>query len=336
MTDLSCFPDGVREFLSRRLSSLDFLSKADLSGLTLGQSPIFQLSAVINSFQSRLTDVTLFRVALEVFGKMFRDTSAGAHQRLARFLSLCSPLSAYWHLVLPSSPEFMFSSEVFRAMLAYHLELPLQCVQSLPEICECGTHVDAFGYHIIECQRIPIHDGLLRELFACIRAAGAVPQLEPRNALSRGPLRARPDLAIRFLDLSGKVVLVDLTTGSPTSSSYVLGSARCPGFTADAIEARKARQYRDCFDPSRELFYALGIEIPGRWGRRFTAFFAKLCSKAKDHLGDSDNSFGSYWKRRLSSSFRTLMFERGLALVRRVALSNISNVSQVFSLDAIL
>jgi hypothetical protein len=320
---LDSFPSSVKDLFANRLNSL----LASLNSHAVSQnsehsdrSSLFALSAAHKSFQSRLTDLVLLRQAIQVSSSMLSDDSVGSSIRFARFLSLSSSHASYWHLVCPYIPEFRFEAVSFRSMLCYHLDLPLPISGLLPHVCECGGTIDNLGYHLIECQRIPVHDALVREIEKCVRAAGALPLVEPRNVLVSSSLD-RPDLSIQFLDDSGKTLLVDVTTGAPTAPTYVSGAASRVGYTADTIERRKLREYRSRVDPSVAEFIPVGVEIPGRWGSGFSAFFRKVVLRAKSFLGSSDGSFAFLWRRRLACVLKKVSFSRAFSLARRMALS---------------
>jgi hypothetical protein len=308
-------PSPLRQFFDGRRSAL--IHDAGLESISSPEL-FFAAATAHNNFQSSLTHVCLFSCFLRVLQRMHNSTDAGSQLVLARFLSQACPEAAYWHLAPPVIPEYQYDPVLFRSMLAYYMGLPLPIVDSLPEHCTCGSRLDSHGFHLLECSRIYAHDNVVKEVAKFVRAAGCSVLEEPSGILLNSAPKSRPDLLVRHLD-GTKRSLVDVTTGSPTAATYLSQAVHSPGSTAARIELRKISQYQDTFAPSSTEFFALGLEIPGRWGPHFLKFFKKVCSKALSHLPYAGRDFSFIWKRRLAVVFKVALFERGLSLGYRAA-----------------
>lgn len=206
--------------------------------------------------------------------------------------------------------------------MAFHFHLPIPGRPLIGDICLAPTHrLDALGHHTMQCfhQRTVPHDTLCRKLHALCRSAGLDSRLEPTGCLTAAAADSlcRPDLAVEGVSTGGRILLLDATTADPGAVTMLNHhkSHRAIGAAARAGAARKRTAYRNKYNRSIHEFSPLPIELSGRWGTEFEAFFNKVCGKARDLHGLPPASYGyfvSYWRSRLAISFTKTLARQGL------------------------
>jgi len=133
----------------------------------------------------------------------------------------------------------------------------------IPHQCQCGSSVDARGFHSFVCRRAPgrsaRHDAL-NDLVARCFAAARTPVTKKPTGLFRTDGK-RPDGLTLVPWQSGKSLCWDVTVICPLAESYVTGSAREAGAAAELAVSRKEEKYASI--GSEYLFAPIAVETSG-------------------------------------------------------------------------
>lgn len=198
---------------------------------------------------------------------------------------------------------------------------------STTTFARCNLPVDSWGIHGFKrpFARIHINDGIVREVAAFLKAAGAQVVVEPvhmahvgsRSPVNRQAAIYRPHIVIEGLDGTGCRTEIDVTTIDPTAASYLKAAETKLRAAADLAERRKVRNYADKIDGRYTQFIPAAVEFGGLWGRGMVSLFAKGVHLAVEMKKDDGGFFRGYWKARLSTAFRRILFQKAHYFMRK-------------------
>ena len=285
------FRPGCTEENAEKEEEAQGVTEQDPAELGDEETTIVLLAGNRNRLQSQLTTVEFFTQSTAFMVSLYRDRSEEAQALQAIHLSAATPTATYPFLVRPTQIPYIIEPDVLTDLLRMQGRLPLMDVdRARRRWAKCNALYDTRAYHAAFCPstRAYIHDGIVRELRDCIRAAGACVLCEPVNVLPHAPEVDRgaqgefyrPDLQITHLDNTGARYLVDVTTVDVTAATYRIDASKETGAAARKAESRKVREYRSKVDGRHTHLIPAAIELNGRWGEGMVLLFKKVVALA--------------------------------------------------------
>ena len=221
----------------------------------------------------------------------------------ARLQSLQGPYAGAWLDSIPSSRKFALSSPEFNLASCMRLGIPLPFGEWVAN-CECGSKLDAEGFHLLTCKSGGgpnwQHNSLVASWSDCLLDLGIHHRKEPRNRYSNSD--DRPDIVV-FDSENGSSLDLDVSFAHPWSKDYLKRTARICGFAAKKREDLKFSKYDQerLASGDSPAFTPLVFEHFGCWGEKAVDYLRVLSRKSRDAVGKSNTAdFINFWRKRIS------------------------------------
>ena len=216
----------------------------------------------------------------------------------ARLRSCSGSGSGAFLSALPYISGCNFNNIDFLTALQLRLGAPIpQLSGILPRHCQCGSALDPFGYHTLNCRRggdIIFRHNALRETFASLmKSSGFITKQEV--LLSTLPNACNSSHNLRFDILVTSCALLsqysaDVTVINPISSSQsvLAQNASTNGNASRTAESRKRALYSDHSSQLGYEFVPLALEVFGRLGTAGNALLKQMATRAIANQADVD------------------------------------------------
>ena len=160
----------------------------------------------------------------------------------ARLLAVTTPHSGDWLHARPiTACNLRLDNEAVRVAVGLRLGVPL----CQPHKCQCGSMIDAVGYHSLSCKktsgRISRHQAVNDIIWRAMSKAG-IPAVKEPAGLSRIDGK-RPDGMSLLPWISGRPVVWDVTVVNTMAESYISTSSQMAAGVAELADRRKTEKY---------------------------------------------------------------------------------------------
>ena len=232
-----------------------------------------------------------------------------SHEVLARLGSVSGKGAGAFLQAIPTLNELAPKPAEFRlaACLRLGLHLPFQRMQ---DKCDCATHLDSFGYHLMTCKHgggsVWAHDSIVSSWSECLKELAVLHKKEPKHRY----LNSKGRLDILICDtgiLSDQEMEISLA--HPWSKVVIKKCVNLSGFVAKKIVEMKNAKYDNEIVPggSAPKCVSAVFEHFDIWGVSTERLLNTLSLKSKDKEGNNDSAdFKAYWRRRFSVTLQEL------------------------------
>ena len=200
----------------------------------------------------------------------FQEALQGADA--VRFASQCTPHAMAWASVVPAEAlRTLIPATDFRCLLRFHLGVPL-LPSAGPQCPKCDATLDAFGHHLVCCNRNGIvqrHGAVQDAVFRLAHAAGFTVRKE-----QMAPDRSRPgDVFVARLDANGPGA-VDITVRHTLAPSRPVRRATDVDGWLAAQEREKVAKYAGQCRRLGWTMVPFVVDCYGAFGHEAQAFVA--------------------------------------------------------------